>query len=179
MTIDPGTKVGARALERLRTELIGWLTTVTPDGQPQSMPVWFLWDGDGAASGEILVYSLVSARRNENLRANPRVSFHFSDDGTGSDVISLEGEARIDAAYPQGEHNPAYVAKYAGLFAEYDWTPAYFSERYNVPVLIRPTKLRGGRPPERFWRPGSPWSVLAPSPFARSCAGPCGGRRSA
>lgn len=30
--------------ERLRTEDIAWITTVTADGQPQSSPVWFLWD---------------------------------------------------------------------------------------------------------------------------------------
>ena len=45
--IDPATKAGARAAERLEGELILWLTTVTPEGQPQSSPVWFLWiDGE-------------------------------------------------------------------------------------------------------------------------------------
>ena len=140
MTSDATVEVGGRALERLRTELIAWLTTVTPDGQPQSMPIWFLWTDDG----EILVYSHRTAVRNRNLEANPRISFHLSDDGVGGDVVTLEGEARIDTAYPQGESNPAYLAKYGGLLAEYSWSPAYFSERYNVPVLIRPTKLRGG-----------------------------------
>ncbi len=31
---------------RLREEVIVWLTTVRSDGQPQSVPVWFLWDGE-------------------------------------------------------------------------------------------------------------------------------------
>ena len=32
--------------ERLATEEIAWLTTVTGKGQPQSSPIWFLWDGE-------------------------------------------------------------------------------------------------------------------------------------
>ena len=44
--LDPSTDFGARATRRLNEEIIGWLTTVSPSGQPQPVPVWFLWDGD-------------------------------------------------------------------------------------------------------------------------------------
>ena len=50
--LDTTSEAGSRAEERLRNEEIAWLTTVRPDGQPQSVPVWFLWDGEG-----FLVYS--------------------------------------------------------------------------------------------------------------------------
>jgi len=36
----------AAAAARLQTEPVIWLTTVTPSGQPQSTPVWFLWEDD-------------------------------------------------------------------------------------------------------------------------------------
>jgi PPOX class probable F420-dependent enzyme len=140
MTSDTGVDVHGRALDRLRTDLIAWLTTVTDDGQPQSMPIWFLWTDEG----EILVYSQDGARRNRNLAANPKVAFHFSDDGGGGDIVSIDGVARIDPGYPQGEHNPAYLAKYQGLLDGSKWTPAYFSSRYNVPILIHPTRVRIG-----------------------------------
>ena len=131
--------IEGRALERLRTDLLGWLTTVTPEGQPQSMPVWFLWTD----AGEILVYSQQGALRNRNLATNPRVAFHLGEDpATGNDIVSIDGEATVDPAYPQGEHNPAYLAKYQGLLDRSNWTPAYFSSRYNLPVRIRPTKVR-------------------------------------
>ena len=46
-SLDPSTEDGAKALRRLETELMGWVTTVSPDGQPRSSPIWFLWrDGD-------------------------------------------------------------------------------------------------------------------------------------
>ena len=51
-TIDPATTAGARALERLESELMGWLTTINPDGQPQSSPLWFRW-----TDGELTIYS--------------------------------------------------------------------------------------------------------------------------
>ena len=40
----------ARARQRLDEELIAWMTTVRPDGRPQTLPVWFLVEGE-----EILV----------------------------------------------------------------------------------------------------------------------------
>jgi hypothetical protein len=40
--IDPTTKTGARAVERLERELIPWLTTATEEGRPQTPPVWLL-----------------------------------------------------------------------------------------------------------------------------------------
>ena len=44
--LDTTTEAGARAEGRLRDEGIIWLTTVRSDGQPQSVPVWFLWNGE-------------------------------------------------------------------------------------------------------------------------------------
>ena len=51
--LDTTTEAGGRAERRLREEAISWLTTVRADGQPQSVPVWFLWDG-----GSFLIYSV-------------------------------------------------------------------------------------------------------------------------
>jgi hypothetical protein len=62
MIFDPNDQLGAHALERLSDDKIGWLTTVTPGGQPQTMPIWFLW-----ADGELLVCGGHRARRNANL----------------------------------------------------------------------------------------------------------------
>ncbi len=65
--LDTTSEAGSRAEERLHDEEIAWLTTVRPDGQPQSVPVWFLWDGEG-----FLVYSRPGARKLRNIEANPK-----------------------------------------------------------------------------------------------------------
>ncbi|HEU4671423.1 MAG TPA: pyridoxamine 5'-phosphate oxidase family protein, partial [Candidatus Limnocylindrales bacterium] len=77
--IDRTDPMGAHAIERLERERTGWLTTVTPDGQPQTMPVWFLWQ-----DGEILVYGRRRAVRNANLAANTRVAFVLNTDDEGA-----------------------------------------------------------------------------------------------
>jgi len=135
MTLDPSDERHVHAAERLERELIGWLTTVTPDGRPQAMPIWFLWD-----DGEILFYSQAKSIRNRNLRANPRVSFHLGD-RSGGDVVRIEGEARFYQDAIPGKDNIAYLAKYRGLLDEYEWTGEYFTEHYPHAVRIRPTKI--------------------------------------
>lgn len=137
MRPDPSTIGGARAIERLSSELIAWLTTVAPNSQPQSSPVWFLWQDD-----EILVYSAKRARRNDNLADHALVAFNLNTDAVGEDVVTMEGEARIDFAAGPATGNPTYLAKYAGLLESYEWTTEYFAAEYPVPVLIRPTRWR-------------------------------------
>ena len=46
MVFDTGSETDAHARERLRSDVIGWLTTVTPEGQPQTFPIWFLCVND-------------------------------------------------------------------------------------------------------------------------------------
>jgi len=50
-----------------------WLTTVSPAGRPIPRPIWFFWDGS-----HILIYSLNTAVRLVNIRANELVSVHFN-----------------------------------------------------------------------------------------------------
>jgi PPOX class probable F420-dependent enzyme len=138
-TLDPSTEDGARSLERLESELIGWLTTVNPEGQPQSSPIWFQW-----TDGELLIYSRTRAPRNGNIEEQPLVAFNLNTDAAGEDVLTVEGEARIVPDAPPASANEAYVAKYRGLLDEYEWTPEYFAERYSVAIRIRPTRWRFG-----------------------------------
>ena len=78
MVIDPAKPSGAHALQRLEREAIIWLTTVTPEGQPQSSPIWFVWRDE-----EILVYSLAETPRVTNIEANPRVALNLNSTPTG------------------------------------------------------------------------------------------------
>jgi PPOX class probable F420-dependent enzyme len=136
-TLDPSTPAGARALERLATEQIGWLTTVNPDGVPQSSPIWFLW-----VDGELLIHSHRRAPRNGNLADRPGVSFNLNTDVTGDEVVTMEGTARIDPAGRPASADPAYVAKYRDKVEAYGWTFAWFDGEYPVVVRVTPTRWR-------------------------------------
>ena len=137
MVFDTGSAGDARALERLATDTIGWLTTVTPDGQPQTFPIWFIWEG-----GEALIYSDRRARRNVNIAHNPRVSLHLNDDGRGDDVVVIEGEARVDDAAPPVPGHPAYLAKYGDMITKSFTSAEEMHMTYNVPIRVRPTRGR-------------------------------------
>ena len=134
--IDRDSASGERADERLATERIAWLTTVAPDGMPQTSPIWFLWDGD-----EFLLYSLDSPRA-RNIGGHDRVSLHLEGNGLGGDIVVVEGLARIDETLPSAAENPAYVAKYGPVMKDRGWTPEWFAGRYSVPIRIAPTRFR-------------------------------------
>jgi PPOX class probable F420-dependent enzyme len=136
--IDLTTPAGARTAERLQTELILWLTTVTPDGQPQTSPVWFLW-----TDGEILLYSRADTPRLANVRANPRVAANLDGDGDGGDVVIIEGEARVVHERATLADVPAtYIEKHAEKLAEYGWTMESMLVDYPTEIRIRPTRVR-------------------------------------
>lgn len=138
-TLDPATKEGAHAIQRLETELMGWLTSVDPDGQPHSSAIWYLWQ-----DGDVLVYSHIRAPRNANIEINPRVSFNLDTASEGDDYVTMEGETRVDPSLPPSSANPAYQAKYRRLIDRYGWTPEWLSENYPIPIVIMPTRWRLG-----------------------------------
>jgi PPOX class probable F420-dependent enzyme len=137
MVFDTGSDGDRHALERLATDRVGWLSTVTPDGQPQTMPIWFLWE-----DGEALIYSDLRAKRLANLRANPKVSLHLNDDGRGDDIVLIEGVARFDESTPPVTANPAYLAKYADWIEEMLVSAERMAETYNIAIRIRPVRGR-------------------------------------
>ena len=136
-TLDPSTKAHARALERLGSEKIGWLTSVDPNGQPQSSAIWFLW-----TDGEILLYSHKRAPRNGNLVDSPRVAFNLHTDAAGDDYVSMEGTARMDPDGPQASGNAPYLARYQSMIDDHGWTAASFAADYPFIIRITPTRWR-------------------------------------
>ncbi len=107
------------------------MTTVRPDGRPQSSPVWFLVDGD-----EFVVYSATTSRVT-NIEANPAVALNLDGNGLGGDIVTIEGTARIVADEPPAHESAAYVAKYRERMARNGWSPEQFGEMYPVAIRIR------------------------------------------
>ncbi len=136
--LDETTEFGARAARRLREELIGWLTTVSPEGAPQPVPVWFLWDG--AAS--MLLYSRPGRRKVSNIERNPNVSLNLDSDRVDADIVICWGTARVSDD-PPADQVPAYVGKYAERMAALGWTPQSFAGDFSVPLRIDLSRIHG------------------------------------
>jgi PPOX class probable F420-dependent enzyme len=119
-TLDTSTDRGKHVERRLREDAIAWFTSVRPNGQPDSVPVWFLWDGES-----VLVYSRPDAPKLRNLEANPHVTLTIDDTRGGGDVIRIEGTARHVAG-----HAPAHEV------------PQSFASAYSAAVVVTPTRYR-------------------------------------
>jgi PPOX class probable F420-dependent enzyme len=126
-----------RAAERLDREAVGWLTTVTGSGRPQSSVVWFVVSDD-----TIYVRSQPAAGKVSNLRANGKVSFHLDGNSEGGDVVTIDGDAEILDGPPTGVLD-AYLAKYERRIREsLQMTPDGMLADYSTTVRITPKRVR-------------------------------------
>ena len=127
----------ADVAEQLDGELVGWLTTVTPDGQPQSTVVWFLRDGD-----ELLIYSQPDRPKLRNIEVNPLVAFNLRSDEAGDEFLTMEGSAHIEGSEVRADQIPAYLAKYTEQIHRLGWTTDSFAADYSVPIRVAFDKIR-------------------------------------
>ncbi|HEY6411716.1 MAG TPA: TIGR03667 family PPOX class F420-dependent oxidoreductase [Ktedonobacteraceae bacterium] len=124
--------------ERLRSNIMIWLTTVRADGRPHSAAVWFLWDGKA-----FLIFSRPNKQKIRNLRQNSNVLLALDDTKNGSDVIQVEGKAELL------EHNDvdatlsAFAEKYGPLIKQLGGSPEAMAADYSQGIRITPTKFLG------------------------------------
>jgi len=124
---------------RLRSNLMAWLTTVSPSGRPESVPVWFLFREDDET---ILLYSEPGKPKLRSIRENPHVAFGLDVTDIGRDIVRIDGEAAEDAAAGPADKQSLYRAKYAERIGTLFGDAAGFAARYSVPVVITPRRLR-------------------------------------
>jgi PPOX class probable F420-dependent enzyme len=136
-TLSPDDPLHSWAAERLATAPAAWLTTVDAQGQPQSTPVWFLWDGSS-----FLIYSRLATRKLRNIAANPRVSLHLDGDGHGGDNVIVEGTAEVLAGFRSADEVPSYIEKYRGRIDAMGLTPTTLAAVYQAAIRVVPTRIR-------------------------------------
>ncbi|HET9015015.1 MAG TPA: TIGR03667 family PPOX class F420-dependent oxidoreductase [Thermomicrobiaceae bacterium] len=137
--LDVTTEQGRAAERRLRDEEIVWLATVRHDGQPQVVPVWFLWDGS-----TFLIYSRPRNQKLRNIRANPRVALNLNSDSGGNAIVRVEGTAEIVDGAPLATDVPAMVDKYRDGIRRIGMDPAGFARAYSVAIRVRPDRFHLG-----------------------------------
>src|SRR5262245_7084962 len=131
MEIDP------EAERRLNEEPVIWLTTVSAKGQPQTSPVWFVWDGN-----TFLIYSIPTSPKVPNIEANPRVSLNLDGDGRGGGIVSFEGIAEVDPDSPPVHEVKTYADKYIPMIRDMGSEPEPFAQLYSLAIRVKPTRLR-------------------------------------
>jgi PPOX class probable F420-dependent enzyme len=80
----------------LESTAVAFVSTIGPRGEPQTTPLWFLWEGG------VVRFSLVEGRQKlRNLRRDPRISVVVVDPADPTWYVELRGVA--DALMLDGE----------------------------------------------------------------------------
>jgi len=117
------------------------LSTVMPDGQPQTTPIWCNRQGDF-----IFINVMKGFRKEKNMRANPRVSLLIYDPQNPLHNIEIRGHVVEMTEEGAVEHDDELAQLYLGnpnakFFG--DAVPAEAQSRYTpVRVKIAPTHIR-------------------------------------
>jgi PPOX class probable F420-dependent enzyme len=130
---------GAQAERRLRDETIIWLTTVRADGQPQTSPVGFLWDGT-----RFLILSKPGDPKIRNLQGNPRVSLHLdlARDGEDGGVLTLECTGTVNETPLDDGEIATYVERYREDIRTAGMTPEEALAELSAVIRLTPTRSR-------------------------------------
>jgi PPOX class probable F420-dependent enzyme len=121
----------------LDNDLIGFITAVNGEGQPQPAPVWFVRDSE-----DIVIYNRPHTPRLASIAANPKVSFNLRGDRRAVGAVLIEGDAAVDATLPPAPEFPGYLAKYGREIERLGWTPEVFSNMYSTGLRLVVTKVR-------------------------------------
>jgi PPOX class probable F420-dependent enzyme len=134
-------ELGQRTLQRIRSEQVIWLTTVSASGAPQPRPVWFVWDGEA-----FTIYSIPTAKKIIHITHNPNVALHFNTDAGGEDIQVILGRAHIDPTAPPSKLNTAYSEKYHTGILSLGMDEEQYSAMFSAAIRVTPTRLRGLEP---------------------------------
>jgi PPOX class probable F420-dependent enzyme len=122
-------------------DLVAWETrsfahiaTIGPNGEPQSSPVWFEWDGTN------IKFSLTTARQKyRNIQRDKRVAMSIMDPSDAYRYIEIRGE--LDQVEPDPDID--FISRMAKKYIDKDRYPWHQPGDERVVMKIKPTKLSG------------------------------------
>jgi PPOX class probable F420-dependent enzyme len=122
--------IPASHLDLLTRPIHGVLTTLMPDGQPQSSLVWCDYDGEC-----VRVNTTAERQKGCNMRADPRVTLLIVDPDDTARYLEIRGEAQL---IEEGA-----VAHLDELTRRYTSHPRYYGFVYPDEQRVRETRLIG------------------------------------
>jgi PPOX class probable F420-dependent enzyme len=110
------------------------IATVRPDGSPVTVATWYDWE-----AGRVLVNMDASRRRNEHMRADPRVSLTILNLPNWGSHVSLQGHVAEWADDPDLRDIDRLSVRYIGQ-------PYPFRENARVSAWIEIDRWQAWRP---------------------------------
>ena len=118
-------------IDLLARPLHGVLTTMLPDGQPQSSLVWCDFDGEF-----VRVNTSRERQKGKNMQANPNVSLLIVDPENTSRFLQIRGEAEL---VEEGalEHLDAVTRKYTAHPQYYGYVFPLEKKAHETRIICR------------------------------------------
>lgn len=132
------TKIPSSHKDLLEKPVHVALTTVMPDGQPQSSVVW--WDYDGE---NVLINTARGRQKDKNLSARPMATILAVDPQNPYRYLEIRGQVAEETEKGAFEHISKLAKKYAGVDQYYGGVaPAdQANKETRVIYKIKPTKV--------------------------------------
>lgn len=124
----PAVPIPDSHLDLLTRPVHGVLSTMGPDGQPQSSLVWA-----DVQEGAAVVNTTLQRQKGRNMLANPKVSLLVVDPGNTSRYIQIRGDAELTTDGALG-HLDALTRKYTS-------NPAFYGYIYPAGQRARETRV--------------------------------------
>lgn len=119
----------AKAL--LAEAILGWATTMRPDGSLHSTVIWVDVDGD-----DVIFNTAIGRAKEKNLRADPRVSVSVLDPNDAFRYVSVSGRAALEE-----EGADDMIDRLAHKYLGVDRYPYKAPGERRVTVRIRPEQV--------------------------------------
>jgi PPOX class probable F420-dependent enzyme len=118
-------------LDLLAKPIHGVLTTMMPDGQPQSSIVWCDYDGECAC-----VNTSRERQKGRNMQANPKVSLLIVDPENTGRFIQIRGDAEL---VEEGalEHLDAITRQYTSHPQYYGYVFPFSKQEHETRIICR------------------------------------------
>jgi PPOX class probable F420-dependent enzyme len=131
-------KVPESHADLLRSKVDVVLTTLSPEGYPQSTLVWCSFDGVN-----VLLNTGIGYQKEKNMRRDPRISVFAVDPANKMRWIEVQGDAEL---IEEGalEHINQLSRAYQGMNF-YDLMPELREKEVRVIVKMTPRKVRIGK----------------------------------
>jgi PPOX class probable F420-dependent enzyme len=122
----------------LCTHVHGVLTTMMPDGTPQSSIVWADYDGES-----ILINTTLERQKGRNMAANPKVAILVIEPQDTSRWIEVRGQVKEMTSDGAEAHADQLTQRYAGkqYFYRDIYPPEQKEKETRVIAKIEPLKI--------------------------------------
>lgn len=102
-------KIPEKFMDLFNKKAFGSLSTLMPDGSPQTNPVWVDYD-----NGELWVNTAVGRLKDRNMKRDPRVSVAVIDPDNPYRFVEIRGKVREVTQDGAAQHIDKMAKKYLG-----------------------------------------------------------------